>query len=1526
MINFYSVFIVHYFREAVVTDMKKNVVGGIVYFLLSAFFISTSFASFKDGAYHVSPSDPVHQTINSVLNLETIKNPPPLSGSSAARDPVKIYVHNEGHPYKEIIELNMGMVEVELIGVPDNFGNKPIIDGSVDVGDPEANVINVVYKEKNAGSIHGFIIQGGITGVKITASDLKLYNNDIRNNKYGISISFGYGPEPDAPDLDGDGVKDEVDSCPGTPTGGMVNRNGCSSEQIALLGGDSDNDGVPDGDDVTGWIDRCPGTTQMPEDTPPLLDPNEAYVPVNVDGCPYGDIFGNKIHRNSEWNINVFTNREIIESSFVTQPLIRNNDIYDSKLGIAVRSNTTPGSAGKGMLNLRPIIYANKIYDIKGKGGTTGLIMGAINVVNNGYAKIIGNDIGDSLLKVSRGISFGGGSGVVFSNDIHHTALSGGAGEGGVNISADSFDVLVMNNRIYSNASNGVSFTSKNGIKIINNTIDSNVGHGVIQDASGGIVKNNIFSFNNGYGYELNVAYVGNASYNGFWKNKLGSYGGGGDTGTGDLEAEPLYVNGTPNVWNYHLLSSSSFVDAGDPADDCFNEPPTPGNPACRVDMGAYGNTKEATIPGDSTSDSDGDGTYDTDDRCPNTPTPTPVMAGYGCSEVQANGDDDADSVKNINDECRNTPSGVEVDLRGCPPAGATDSDNDGIMDPSDRCPNTSVGERGIVDSYGCGPSQQKDDTDGDKVLDPDDECPNTPSGVFVNDVGCPVASQGDMDRDGVEGVADRCQGTALSDLPLPVGGVGTPHGCSPNQLEDDTDGDNVFDYRDDCPNTSSNVPVNVNGCVGFSSDFDGDGVTDDIDACPATPAVDKDNVDTRGCTPPQALGDDDTDDVENADDLCPGTSFNADVDKDGCETPVSDVDKDGVPDYLDRCPATLASDLPLPLNSVFGCAPAQLSDDSDGDGVFDPSDKCPGSLAEVDKDGCFLGLLDDDADKVINSFDRCPGTPSGDVVNAFGCSEVQMPTDTDQDKVRDMLDRCSGTPPGSVVDAVGCINAAKNDADGDGVVDADDRCSDTPKGISVDPSHGCSEEQMVKRDDDGDLVPNYRDQCPGTKDGETVEDSSGCPAAVIADINLRISTSTNGGIELKWDRFQGNDSDFQGYYIYKSKSSEALELIADALQSVLAPSITWQGALILTVLFVVGFFVMGKQRSAGMVFFVVVGIFTTSVYIRANTGVDARNPLAVIENINQTSYIDTDIESGVKYFYRVVVAGKDVEVYPTNVVSHAVFAISGKGTALVGDTSPKPGALDVSLNAPVVVAFDELMNPETLNGSTVLLTKGGNIQVPGRILYNSANMTLTYTPLEPLEPAVTHTFTMLSPSTTTTGVKSLAGDSLPFDYRFTFMTEFASGISAEDRYFPLSWSGTLRDVNGNYMTMNFSMTSTTDISTGPTAGGGVGPGGSVGPGGNSLMTISGTFSDGTEVVGRVEYKCPGDMKTCSVSEALTDEYAIFLSRSSGGTLVINGNMRRVGESWIASGAQWLDDRPVGWNMLFRNWSASPSK
>ena len=69
------------------------------------------------------------------------------------------------------------------------------------------------------------------------------------------------------------------------------------------------------------------------------------------------------------------------------------------------------------------------------------------------------------------------------------------------------------------------------------------------------------------------------------------------------------------------------------------------------------------------------------------------------CSNVDPNLDSDEDGVKDIFDDCPNTPSGAPVNEKGCADS-QIDSDNDGITDDIDNCPGTP--ESSIVNSQGC--------------------------------------------------------------------------------------------------------------------------------------------------------------------------------------------------------------------------------------------------------------------------------------------------------------------------------------------------------------------------------------------------------------------------------------------------------------------------------------------------------------------------------------------------------------------------------------------------------------------------------------------------------------------------------------------------------------------------------------------------------------------------------------------------------------------------------------------------------
>jgi len=124
--------------------------------------------------------------------------------------------------------------------------------------------------------------------------------------------------------------------------------------------------------------------------------------------------------------------------------------------------------------------------------------------------------------------------------------------------------------------------------------------------------------------------------------------------------------------------------------------------------------------------DTDGDGIYDYEDECPETP---------GLPEFNGCPDTDGDGIEDRNDECPNTPGLPE--FNGCP-----DTDGDGIPDHLDACPETP----GLAEYNGC------PDTDGDGVPDNEDECPETPGPKENN--GCPWT---DTDGDGVPDKDDEC-------------------------------------------------------------------------------------------------------------------------------------------------------------------------------------------------------------------------------------------------------------------------------------------------------------------------------------------------------------------------------------------------------------------------------------------------------------------------------------------------------------------------------------------------------------------------------------------------------------------------------------------------------------------------------------------------------------------------------------------------------------------------------------------------
>lgn len=139
---------------------------------------------------------------------------------------------------------------------------------------------------------------------------------------------------------------------------------------------------------------------------------------------------------------------------------------------------------------------------------------------------------------------------------------------------------------------------------------------------------------------------------------------------------------------------------------------------------------------------------------------------------------------------------------------GGKDTDNDGIYDKDDACPEVA----GPKELKGC------PDTDGDGILDKDDDCADVVG--LVEFKGCP-----DTDGDGIADKDDAC---------ADVAGLKQFQGCP------DTDGDGIADKADKCPTVKG--PKENAGCP--FPDTDGDSVLDKDDKCPEV----KGTVANNGC------------------------------------------------------------------------------------------------------------------------------------------------------------------------------------------------------------------------------------------------------------------------------------------------------------------------------------------------------------------------------------------------------------------------------------------------------------------------------------------------------------------------------------------------------------------------------------------------------------------------------------------------------------------------------------------------------
>ncbi|MBW8041575.1 MAG: hypothetical protein FVQ85_16485 [Planctomycetes bacterium] len=282
----------------------------------------------------------------------------------------------------------------------------------------------------------------------------------------------------------------------------------------------------------------------------------------------------------------------------------------DSNSVITGFTITGYGSTGNGhgvyCYAASPTIAKNIIRDCD-YSGIRGKYNASPTISNN---KIIDN--GHSIGNSTSGSGIVGCDGLISNNIISGNWTKSGSGAGLA--SCDGIitnNVISQNERKSSGSSNGGGGLANCDGTIINNTIVSNNSIAYGEGYGGGIfkcygvIKNNIIAYNSAItGGGIYSEGPCDNSYNAFWGNTNGNFGGVATAGTGDFIRDPLFAGSI-----YHLQSTagrydpgtdtwvlddanSPCIDAGDPSDDIGLEPNPNGG---RINIGAYGGTSQAS-------------------------------------------------------------------------------------------------------------------------------------------------------------------------------------------------------------------------------------------------------------------------------------------------------------------------------------------------------------------------------------------------------------------------------------------------------------------------------------------------------------------------------------------------------------------------------------------------------------------------------------------------------------------------------------------------------------------------------------------------------------------------------------------------------------------------------------------------------------------------------------------------------------------------------------------------------------------
>ncbi len=177
--------------------------------------------------------------------------------------------------------------------------------------------------------------------------------------------------------------------------------------------------------------------------------------------------------------------------------------------------------------------------------------------------------------------------------DSHGSTIEGFVFDGN-NVAEDALDLraatVAKHNVIYGiRQGQGRGAAISGAALLINNTIHNcATAVQITSGAAAAVVKNNLIT-NNSIGIDNNAA-QGVHRYNDVFNNEVNYAGAFNFSGVGDISLAPRYLNPAAN--DFRLQNTSPALDAGDPADAIGEEPAPNGS---RIDLGAYGGTKNAT-------------------------------------------------------------------------------------------------------------------------------------------------------------------------------------------------------------------------------------------------------------------------------------------------------------------------------------------------------------------------------------------------------------------------------------------------------------------------------------------------------------------------------------------------------------------------------------------------------------------------------------------------------------------------------------------------------------------------------------------------------------------------------------------------------------------------------------------------------------------------------------------------------------------------------------------------------------------